>query len=404
MPGLQLSISVVLIVSAGLLYSLKRYKEACRVKIVAASKSEISGELGEHTNVGSLLNKHCPSLTDPELAYMVPTPYLCSGMVQTVYCTFAALKRDQYSKVDYERESRTMSDGGTISLDWYPHRSTDIAGRQPIFIIIPGLGGSSYEYHIRCVVKTLVVAGPTSSCRVVVMNHRGSARTPLTSAKFYNAYDTADYRDTVQYIKESFPNAPLLGVGFSLGANLLTKYLGEEADRSPLAAAAAICCPFDTEIAGKALDKRGFLNDYLFQPNLMATLKRSVKRNIDVIKTGYSDDHIKMIMGAKRMSEIDNLVTAKVYGHEDCWDYYRAASSTPYVDHIRTPYLAINAQDDPITPEEGIPFEKFEKNPYLALALVKHGGHLGLFTGLSPKVWYVQPVAEFFNAVLCTKE
>ncbi|KAJ1801408.1 ATP-dependent DNA helicase chl1, partial [Coemansia sp. RSA 2523] len=160
-------------------------------------------------------------------------------------------------------------------------------------------------------------------------------------------------------------------------------------------------CPYDTEVAGRALSAPGLLNDWLFQPNLMATVKRLLRRNIDVIKSSPLNYDIDAIMKASRMSEIDDLVTARTYGHKDCWAYYRAASSVEYVEKIRKPFLAINAEDDPVTPISGVPKDKFANNPCTALALVKHGGHIGFFTGvMSPKIWYLDPVAEFVSAVL----
>lgn len=44
------------------------------------------------------------------------------------------------------------------------------------------------------------------------------------------------------YLNHKYPDAPLLGLGFSLGANLLTRYLGEEGERSKLKAGAALGC------------------------------------------------------------------------------------------------------------------------------------------------------------------
>ncbi|KAJ1901215.1 hypothetical protein LPJ81_003791 [Coemansia sp. IMI 209127] len=399
--GLELPVSCALIAGAGLFYAAKRHVDGCKVRVISAKPTD------NESDAGAIVRNHCPSLVDGAQAYMVPTPYLIGGMVQTVYSTVITAKRDSGSDVRYEREAKVLDDGGTVSLDWYPSRPTAATKAetvQPIIVLLPGVGGSSSEYHIRSTAKALAAVGPAGTCTVVVVNHRGAARTPLTSPKLYNAYDTSDYRDCVRHVSECFPDAPLVGVGFSLGANLLTKYLGEQGDKSPLVGAVAICCPFDVEVAGRALDKRGFLNDRVFQPNLVATLKRLVTRNMAVFKSKYSDSEIDAIMRATRMSQLDDLVTAKVYGHKDCWEYYKAASSTSYVDSISIPFLAINAEDDPITPYEGIPVEKFEANPHLALVLAKHGGHLGMFTGLRPTIWYIRPVAEFLDAVLRGKK
>lgn len=42
------------------------------------------------------------------------------------------------------------------------------------------------------------------------------------------------------YISTTYPKAPLLGIGFSLGANVLTRYLVEEGEHSRLNAACVL--------------------------------------------------------------------------------------------------------------------------------------------------------------------
>ncbi|KAJ2666677.1 hypothetical protein IW148_000664 [Coemansia sp. RSA 1199] len=371
-----------------LYYGVSKYVEDSKVRLLAGASDD------EPTELQKLLAQ-CPSLS--ENARLVPTPYLCSGMLQTVYGTQIALRKDRESNIEYVRESKLMSDGGTVSLDWYPELPNDDVSS--IAIVVPGLGGSAYEYHIRCVVRRLHAT--IRGMHIVVCNHRGSGRTPLTSPRLYNAYDTSDLTDVLNELSAKFPHARLVCVGFSLGANLITRYLGDHGHDARLAAAVAVSCPYDTEVAGRALSAPGLLNDWLFQPNLMATVKRLLRRNIDVIKSSPLNYDLDAIMKATRMSEIDDLVTARTYGHKDCWAYYRAASSVEYVEKIRKPFLAINAEDDPVTPIDGVPKDKFANNPDTALALVKHGGHIGFFTGVvNPKIWYLDPVAEFISAIL----
>jgi predicted alpha/beta-fold hydrolase len=49
----------------------------------------------------------------------------------------------------------------------------------------------------------------------------------------------------LMYLKHIYPNAPLLGVGFSLGANVLTRYLAEDGIHSRLIAGCALACVGD---------------------------------------------------------------------------------------------------------------------------------------------------------------
>ncbi len=63
---------------------------------------------------------------------------------------------------------------------------------------------------------------------------------PITSPQLYSALNTEDIRVAVMYIAKQYPRAPLIGVGFSLGANVLTRYLAQEGSNSRLVAGCAL--------------------------------------------------------------------------------------------------------------------------------------------------------------------
>ena len=44
------------------------------------------------------------------------------------------------------------------------------------------------------------------------------------------------------YVANRYPKARLLGLGFSLGANVITRYLGEEREMARLHSACALAC------------------------------------------------------------------------------------------------------------------------------------------------------------------
>ena len=68
------------------------------------------------------------------------------------------------------------------------------------------------------------------------------AGVPLTSPQLYSAGHTDDIRTALLYIASIYPEAPLLGIGFSLGANVLTRYLAQEGEHSRLSAACILGC------------------------------------------------------------------------------------------------------------------------------------------------------------------
>jgi predicted alpha/beta-fold hydrolase len=119
----------------------------------------------------------------------------------------------------------------------------------------------SHESYVRAILAP--ACAPVSEgglgYRAVVVNFRGcrcldlavdscdhsyppGAGTPVTSPQLYSAGYTDDLRQALIYIRKCYPRAPLLGVGFSLGANVLTRYIAEEGEKSQLAAGCALAC------------------------------------------------------------------------------------------------------------------------------------------------------------------
>lgn len=85
----------------------------------------------------------------------------------------------------------------------------------------------------------------SSLYRAVVYNPRGTAGTPVATPHFYSASYTDDLRAIIAHLERRFPGAPLVAAGYSLGANVLCRYLGEEGARTPLKAAVSLCNPFN---------------------------------------------------------------------------------------------------------------------------------------------------------------
>lgn len=90
---------------------------------------------------------------------------------------------------------------------------------KPMLVVLHGLSGGSHELYLRHVLKPLVADGAWEAC---VVNSRGCAQTKINSGVLYNARATWDVRQAVKWLRKTFPNRPLFGIGFSLGANILT--------------------------------------------------------------------------------------------------------------------------------------------------------------------------------------
>ena len=75
--------------------------------------------------------------------------------------------------------------------------------------------------YIRSLVYTLLQ--PPNNYRVVAFNARGCGESDILTPQLYSGAYTDDLRHTVRHVQQRIPSAPLVAVGFSLGANLLVK-------------------------------------------------------------------------------------------------------------------------------------------------------------------------------------
>lgn len=171
-------------------------------------------------------------------------PFLFNGHLQTFWTAFG---RAYDIPVFYRRHIFNADENnfpGTFAVDFcipeddcnddsLPPRTTHMTQTQydamgsedskPMFVTLHGLSGGSYELYVRNVLKPLLDAG-WEGC---VVNSRGCARSKITSSILYNARATWDTRQTVRWLKDRYPNRPLFGIGFSLGANILVNVSGK---------------------------------------------------------------------------------------------------------------------------------------------------------------------------------
>ncbi|KAJ1965302.1 Telomerase reverse transcriptase [Dipsacomyces acuminosporus] len=384
------------VVAAGTLYYI--YKQAMgdtRVRLFHAPKTAVIQ--GDSTLL-DLLNEKCPTLTDPETAHFKPAFLLPNADFQTCYNSVCAmLKRP--GLVEYERELINTEDGGTIGLDWSPPFSQMPEDDRPVVVLSHGLSGGSQEMYIQETVKHLTSA--PYSFRTVVVNFRGCAGVKLTSPVLYNAGFTSDYGFALGHVKARFPNSKLMGIGYSLGANLLTKFVGEQGDACPLDAAISVCNPYDLKASSEAIERPTFRNKNIYSPAMLLGLKRLYKRHHKMLESGPIKLDTEAVKKITTIRQFDDLITSQLFGYKDSNDYYTHASCAQYIPGIRVPFLAISTKDDPVCPV--IPYDAFNSNPYVVLALTASGGHLGLRESLASP-WFPRPIAEFSRAIFDLKQ
>ena len=123
-----------------------------------------------------------------------------------------------------------------------------------ILVLFPGMTGNNQDIYI---LNTITQAHDHDFICVVV-NHWGAPGTTINTPKLYNGASSGDAWEALNYIWKRNPEQDLYAVGFSLGANLLTKYLGEEGDKAFIKGAVAIGNPWDLDMIRKETEKTMF--------------------------------------------------------------------------------------------------------------------------------------------------
>ena len=166
-----------------------------------------------------------------------PPWWLSNRQAQTFYPQFPWAWR---KRLKLRRETLELPDGDATAVDW-PIKGDKLPETAPLLVILHGLEGSAESSYARM----LMHAAHKHGWRSCVLHSRDCGDYRNRLPRRYHAGETNDIRYFLQQIRERGFAGPIFAVGYSLGGNILLKYLGETADNSPLSAAAAVCAPLD---------------------------------------------------------------------------------------------------------------------------------------------------------------
>ncbi|KAJ5902511.1 hypothetical protein N7495_003039 [Penicillium taxi] len=262
---------------------------------------------------------------------------------------------------------------------------------KPMLVVLHGLSGGSHEVYLRNVLAPLVADGTWEAC---VVNSRGCAQTKISTGVLYNARATWDVRQSVKWLRKTFPNRPLFGIGFSLGANILTNYIGEEGDACQLKGAVLCASPWNLDIGNVAL-QRTWIGREVYSKTMGTSMKKLFEQHVDQVSTNPRID-VEAVRGITYLYEFDRHLQCPTWGYPTETAYYRDATSTDVMMNIRIPFLCVQAEDDPIVSHESLPYQEFGQTPYGVMVTTSWGGHLGWFE-LGGARWFVKPVISFLN-------
>ncbi len=288
----------------------------------------------------------------------------------------------QPAKLERTRERLWLEDGDFLDLDWHgPHQADT-----PLVLVLHGLTGSSDSLYVLGVQQTLAAQGWAS----VALNWRGCSGEPNLLPRGYHSGASEDLAETVRHLRAQRPMAPLYAAGYSLGGNVLLKYLGETGADSQLQGAVAVSVPFRLD---QCADRIGMGFSRVYQRRFMREMVAYVKDKQRLFAhQGMADrlstlEQLGPLDNMRTFWDFDGRITAPLHGYADAEDYYRRASSRYFLGQIETPTLIIQAADDPFVFPHSLP-EADELSASITFELHAHGGHVGFVEGSLSKPGY----------------
>lgn len=291
------------------------------------------------------------------------------------------------------RECLELPDGDSTVVDRLASNDQAPDGA-PLLVVLHGLESSSESNYAR----QLLAAAEAAGWRALVLHFRDCGDYRNRLPRRYHAGETNDLRYFLNKLCSEDTGGPVVAVGYSLGGNVLLKYLGEEGAGSPVQAAAAVCVPLSLQRCADALTE-GFSKVY--QRHLLKRMKSAVRRKFNPHTAAFD---WQRAMDAETFAEFDDAVTAPLHGFRGKDDYYETCSSIRFLGAIRRPTLIINALDDPFMKPDMFP-EDSALSDCVTLELSRHGGHVGFIEGGAPwRPRYYLPtrIIEFLDTQLDT--
>lgn len=263
----------------------------------------------------------------------------------------------------------------------------------PLVILLHGLEGS---------VRSPYIQGFAAACAdrgwsVAAVEHRSCGGEMNRARRLYHLGETSDVDFVVREAQRRWPHRDLLVAGFSAGANMLVKWLGEQGGRAPEAirAAAAVSAPFEIASSARRIDH---LLGGVYVAHFLRTLipkalakERQYPGCLDVAR----------VRAARSFAAFDDCATAVLHGFRGAEEYWRTSSCGAFLPEIRRPTLLLSARDDPFHDEETLPTRTLLASPWLHGVFPSTGGHVGFHLGLAPRDNFGQHrLMDFFSAYL----
>jgi predicted alpha/beta-fold hydrolase len=303
----------------------------------------------------------------------------------------------------HRREEVITPDGGRLFIE--VSEAAGLDARSPVVMVFPGNLGDLNAAYMMSMLRALARHG----WRSVIYVRRGCGANSLRNARPQNYSGDCDEVLAVEHVLRLYPEAPRVAMGYSLGANVLLRFVGRlrrQGRPAPFAALVSLNNPYNLVGEGYYLKFAAKSVEQF----LLGTMKSMIERNRSVIEQEGLD--VPRLLRASTYRELvrnydfplykDNVTRRHSLDREvHLDDFLHEGSSMHEMRFIDVPTLCLHSEDDPVCPVGLVPFEEFARNPNLVLALTDYGGHHA-YIATSPlsRRWSDRLVLDWLAAAL----
>jgi predicted alpha/beta-fold hydrolase len=281
-----------------------------------------------------------------------------------------------------------VGDGSGDVLTGTLHRRAD-SRAAPLVVLIHGLSGSEDSAYMSASAAHWIERGFPA----LRLNLRGAGSSRPLCRQQYHAGRSEDLRDALRALVTEHDTRDFLVVGYSLGANLVLKFLAEYGTELPVRGAATVSAPLDLAAASRRFLAR---RNRVYHRHLL----RSLKEQTLGPGAGLTSAERRAVEAARDLFEFDDHFVAPRNGWSGAPEYYAVNSSEQFLSEIRVPTLLIHARNDPWIPGEVYQGFPWSRSPRLLPLLPDGGGHVGFHGGGSRAAWHDRCIEAFFLELL----
>lgn len=317
-------------------------------------------------------------------------PYLISSFKGNKYFAnkhFETIYPALFRKINvaYERERLELNDGDFLDLDWKRNK------HDKLLILFHGLEGSSQSSYIKGFAQYFSGRGYD----VCAVNFRGCSGEHNRLLNTYHGGKSDDVALVLKHIEEKYNYSKYVMGGFSLGGNVLLKYLGEQSENinPKIKKAFAFSVPVDMVGCAVTMSKA---SNKVYMQRFLSSLNKKILFKAKQFPNQIDTEPIKYI---KTFYEWDDAYTAKINGFSGADEYYKQSSALQFLPAIAVPTLLVNAMNDPFLSATCYPVALAKQSNYLFLETPLKGGHVGFALSRATGSYYSEQRAfEFVSA------